>query len=111
MKQRWLRDVLWDHLCDEALKPAGKGPTAQTIYYRLGGIGLLSAVLEQNRADRDENQQALGKPTRKRSIAACEQEVDEEFCGAGFSFEGGPVTDVVDGLDGGVVLVDGEAAG
>ncbi|WP_237748125.1 site-specific integrase [Nocardia brasiliensis] len=61
VKQRWLRDVLWDHLRDEALKPAGRSPTAQTIYYRLSGVGLLSAVLEHNRADHGEYPRALVK--------------------------------------------------
>jgi hypothetical protein len=61
VKQHCLRDVLWDHLRDEALKPAGRSPTAQTIYYRLSGVGLLSAVLEHNRADHGEDPRALGK--------------------------------------------------
>ncbi|WP_067469056.1 tyrosine-type recombinase/integrase [Nocardia amamiensis] len=59
--QPWLRDVLWEHLRDEALKPDGKRPTAQTIHYRLSGVSLLSTALGQNRADHGDNPRALGR--------------------------------------------------
>ncbi|MFE3029028.1 tyrosine-type recombinase/integrase, partial [Nocardia tengchongensis] len=61
IKQRWLRDVLWEHLRDEALKPTGKSPTAQTIHYRLAGAFLLSTALDQNLADHGDDPLRLGK--------------------------------------------------
>lgn len=55
VSQRWLRDLLWDHLRDEALKPVGKQPSAGTIYNRISGIILLSRILRQNRTDHGED--------------------------------------------------------
>ncbi|MCH9728274.1 MAG: site-specific integrase [Actinomycetia bacterium] len=51
IKQRWLRDLLWEHLQDECLKPEGHIPGARTIAKRRGGLALLSAILDQNRED------------------------------------------------------------
>lgn len=51
VSQRWLRDILWDYLRDETLKPAGKRAVAGTVYNRIAGIVLLSHTLQQNRDD------------------------------------------------------------
>jgi integrase len=51
ISQRWLRDILWDHLHNEALKPAGKRATSGSVYTRITGLALLSLILRQNRAD------------------------------------------------------------
>jgi integrase len=58
--QRWLRDLLWNYLADEALGPEGKRPTGTTISQRIGGTVLLSRILHQNRADRGEVPELLG---------------------------------------------------
>ncbi|WP_406276504.1 site-specific integrase [Nocardia sp. NBC_00881] len=59
--QRWLRDLLWDHLHDEALKPQGKRPSSSTISPRIAGIALLSRILHQNRGDHGNVPEAIGK--------------------------------------------------
>lgn len=58
--QRWLRDLLWDHLRDAALQPEGKQPSAGTIYNRITGIILLSYIVGQNRTDHGEDPHLLG---------------------------------------------------
>ena len=55
ISQRWLRDVLWDHLRDEALKPVGKRPVSDTVRNRIVGIVLLSHTLVQIRTDHGDN--------------------------------------------------------
>ncbi|WP_406230542.1 hypothetical protein [Nocardia sp. NBC_01009] len=59
--QRWLRDLLWEHLSDEALKPTGKRPCDATIVNRIAGITLLSQTLEQNRTDHGMHPERIGK--------------------------------------------------
>lgn len=49
--QRWLRDLLWEHMQDECLKPEGQIASGGTIYKRRAGMALLSAILDQNRED------------------------------------------------------------
>ena len=61
VSQRWLRDLLWDFLHDVALKPSGKRLCAATIHRRIYGIGLLSRLLRQVRADHGENLALLGR--------------------------------------------------
>jgi hypothetical protein len=51
ISQPWLRDILWDYLRDEAVKPAGKRCSATLVYGRIAGISLLSLILRQSRAD------------------------------------------------------------
>lgn len=51
VSQRWLRDLLWDYLRDEALKPKGKRPTKGTVNRRVTAIALLSYALQQIRDD------------------------------------------------------------
>jgi integrase len=51
ISQRWLRDILWENLRDETLKPAGKRGAASIVYQRIAGISLLSLILRQTRAD------------------------------------------------------------
>jgi integrase len=65
ISQRWLRDLLWEHLKDEALRPDGKRPGRQTIYRRIRGIALLSNNLRQNRIDHGENPGLLGDADAK----------------------------------------------
>jgi integrase len=55
VSQRWLRDILWDYLRDETLKPVGKRPVAGTVYNRITGIVVLSHTLQQNRDDHGDN--------------------------------------------------------
>lgn len=54
ISQRWLRDALWDHLRDEALKPTGKRPCSKTVHCRITGFILLSDNLRNIRGDRGE---------------------------------------------------------
>ena len=61
VSQRWPRDLLWDFLHDVALKPSGKRLSAATIHRRIYGIGLLSRLLRQVRADHGENLALLGR--------------------------------------------------
>ncbi|WP_308165546.1 site-specific integrase [Nocardia noduli] len=61
VSQVWLRNLLWDHLCDESLKPTGKRPSRGVIFDRITGVALLSRILEQNRADHGGVAEALGK--------------------------------------------------
>ena len=51
VSQIWLRDLLWDHLRDQSLKPAGKRPSSTTMRNRIIGIAILSYILWQNRTD------------------------------------------------------------
>ncbi len=60
VSQRWLRDLLWDHLREEALRPKGKQPSAGTVYNRISGIVLLSAILRRSRSDQGENANLIG---------------------------------------------------
>jgi integrase len=61
VSQRWLRDVLWDHLRDEAIKPAGRRLSATRVYTRIKGIAMLSLILRQSRADHGEDPEALNQ--------------------------------------------------
>jgi len=61
IKQRWLRDLLWEHLQDECLKPEGQIASAGTIHIRRGGLALLSAMLDQNREDHGMRPHLLGR--------------------------------------------------
>ncbi|WP_280464543.1 tyrosine-type recombinase/integrase [Nocardia cyriacigeorgica] len=59
--QQWLRDLLWDYLSDEALKPSGKRPCSGGINDRITGIALLSRILEHNRTDHGIHPEMLRK--------------------------------------------------
>lgn len=59
VSQRWLRDLLWDYLRDEALKPTGKRPVKGTINRRINAISVLSYALRQVRDDRGDDPLAL----------------------------------------------------
>lgn len=61
VSQRWLRDLIWEHLRDEALKPVGKRPSTATLYNKIGGIVLLSQILRQNREDHGSDSHRLGR--------------------------------------------------
>ena len=61
VSQRWLRDVLWEHLRDESCKPEGKAPSYATVRLRVSGIILLSRVLRQNRHDHGDEPARLGQ--------------------------------------------------
>jgi integrase len=65
VSQRWLRDLVWDDIHDESLRPTGKRPSIQTIYKRIGGAIMLSHILRQNRADRGEEPALLGAADAK----------------------------------------------
>ena len=65
VSQGWLRDVLWEFLRDEALKPAGKRPTVATVRNRIAGIALLSQILWQNRNDHGDDPTRLGRADAK----------------------------------------------
>ena len=60
VSQRWLRDLLWDYLRDEALKPNGKRPAKGTVNNRIAAIVLLSTILRQIRDDNGNNPRLLG---------------------------------------------------
>ena len=51
VSQRWLRDLLWDYLRDEALKPKGKRPCKTTVLHRISSVAVLSYILRQIRDD------------------------------------------------------------
>ncbi|QNJ90042.1 tyrosine-type recombinase/integrase (plasmid) [Mycolicibacterium fluoranthenivorans] len=51
VSQRWLRDLLWDYLRDEALKPNGKRPGRGTVHRRLSAVVVLSYILRHIRDD------------------------------------------------------------
>lgn len=61
ISQTWLRDLLWDHLRDMALKPNGKRPGAGTISGRIRGVELLSHILHQQRPDHGTHLALLGR--------------------------------------------------
>jgi len=61
VSQRWLRDLLWEHLRDGALVPDGKRPSSGTMTGRITAIALLSYILRQNRDDRGDDPARLGK--------------------------------------------------
>jgi len=65
VSQRWLRDLLWDHLRDGALKSEGKRPVGQTVHQRIAGVVLLSHTLRQNRDDGGEDPALLGRSDAK----------------------------------------------
>lgn len=46
ISQPWLRDILWEHLGDEALKPASKRGSAGLVYSRIAGISWSCPVYE-----------------------------------------------------------------
>ena len=60
VSQRWLRDLLWDYLRDEAVKPNGKRPAKGTVNNRIAAIVLLSTILRQIRDDNSNNPRLLG---------------------------------------------------
>jgi integrase len=60
ISQRWLRDLMWEHLRDVAMSPKGKCLGAGTVYKRINGIVLISANLRDNRGDRGEKPALLG---------------------------------------------------
>ncbi|MDT2007921.1 phage integrase family protein [Rhodococcus opacus] len=51
VSQRWLRDVLWDYLSDQALATNGKRATLTTIELRISSVIVLSYMLRQIRQD------------------------------------------------------------
>ncbi|GAS93514.1 transposase [Mycolicibacterium canariasense] len=61
VSQRWLRDLIWEHLRDDALKPVGKRPSTATLYNKITGIILLSQILRQNREDNGNDTNRLGR--------------------------------------------------
>jgi integrase len=61
IKQRWLRDLFWEHLQDECLKPEGHIASAGTISTHRAGLALLSAILDQNREDHGMRPHVLGR--------------------------------------------------
>ena len=61
IKQRWLRDLFWEHLQDECLNPEVNIAGAGTIYTRRTGLALLSAILDQNREDHGMRPHLLGR--------------------------------------------------
>lgn len=61
VSQRWLRDVIWEYLRDEALRPTGKRPTVDTVRNRITGIALLSDILWQNRDDHGDDPTRLDR--------------------------------------------------
>jgi hypothetical protein len=65
VSQRWLRDLLWEHLQYEALRQTGRRPGATTISARIRGITLLSKMLWQNRSDHGEEARLLGEADAK----------------------------------------------
>ena len=65
VSQRWLRDLLWDHLRDGALKSKGKRPISTTVHQRIAGVVLLSHALRQNRDDGGEDPALLGRADAK----------------------------------------------
>ena len=65
VSQRWLRDLLWDHLRDGALKAKGKRPIGATIHQRIAGVVLLSHALRQNRDDGGDDPMLLGRGDAK----------------------------------------------
>jgi hypothetical protein len=65
VSQRWLRDLLWEHLQHEALKQTGRRTGATTISARIRGITLLSRILYQNRSDHGEEARLLGETDAK----------------------------------------------
>lgn len=65
VSQRWLRDLLWDYLRDEALAPTGKRLGSRTVYHRIIGFILLSHNLRHNRSDHGDNPALLGAADAK----------------------------------------------
>ena len=65
VSQRWLRDLLWEHLQHEALKQTGRRTGATTISARIRGITLLSRILYQNRSDHGEEARLFGETDAK----------------------------------------------
>ncbi|MCH9730618.1 MAG: site-specific integrase [Actinomycetia bacterium] len=61
VSQRWLRDVLWEHLRFESLKPRGKIFSNTTARQRVTGIIFLSRILHQNRNDHGEDPTRLDR--------------------------------------------------
>ena len=65
VSQRWLRDLLWDHLRDGALMSEGKRPVGTTVHHRIAGVVLLSHTLRQNRDDGGDDPALLGRADAK----------------------------------------------
>ncbi len=59
VSQRWLRDLLWDHIEYLALEVNGKRPSVGTIYQRIQGTRLLSKALRQLRDDQGNDYKLL----------------------------------------------------
>ncbi|ASX03436.1 tyrosine-type recombinase/integrase [Mycobacterium intracellulare] len=59
VSQRWLRDVLWDHIEYLALETVGKRPSVGTVYQRIQSTRLLSKALRQLREDQCEHPELL----------------------------------------------------
>ncbi|WP_245839820.1 site-specific integrase [Mycobacterium aquaticum] len=61
VSQRWLRDLVWEHLRDESLKPKGKRAVKGTIYRRVAAMFLVSYALRQIRSDHGNDPPALSE--------------------------------------------------
>jgi integrase len=59
VSQRWLRDLLWDHLRYLALEPAGRKPSAATVHGRIMATRLLSRALRELHGDGSEDPSKL----------------------------------------------------
>lgn len=65
VSQRWLRDLLWDYLYDQALQPVGKRIVAATVHGRIRGVTVLSYLLKQIRPDGGHDQTQLTRADAK----------------------------------------------
>ncbi len=61
ISQRWLRDLIWDHLRDGSLMADGKRPQALTMNGRITAVVVLSSILRQIREDHGDDVSQLGK--------------------------------------------------
>lgn len=59
VSQRWLRDLLWDHLEYVALQPAGKQVGAGSVAIRILGVRMLSKALRHIRIDEGNDPEIL----------------------------------------------------
>lgn len=55
VSQRWLRDLLWDHLEFVALQPTGKQVGAGSVAIRILGVRMLSKALRHMRVDQGDD--------------------------------------------------------
>jgi integrase len=65
VSQRWLRDLLWEHLQYEALRQSGRRLGATAVSARIRAFTLLSQMLRQNRSDNGEEPSLLGEADAK----------------------------------------------